>query len=133
MRVPADPQNPTFDNTIKVSFGRWFTSSAADRREWTRRRKAATKVANAAGGPAHHAAVDSRRQRLAERYPAQQPQVRHAAQPPAAVPVDPTMRTVTRLAKVQLWLTTIQLAVVLVPLIIVLVIIVAVVWILFFA
>lgn len=45
MRVPADPDNPTFDDTFDVSFGRWFRSTAAERKEWTRRRNAAAKLA----------------------------------------------------------------------------------------
>lgn len=44
-RVPRDPNSPTFDDTFKVSFWRWLTSSAADRKEWMRRRNAAAKVA----------------------------------------------------------------------------------------
>jgi hypothetical protein len=41
MRVPSDPDNPTYDNTFTVGFWRWFTSSAAERKEWARRRRAA--------------------------------------------------------------------------------------------
>jgi hypothetical protein len=46
-RVPADPANPTFDETTKVSFWQWFTSSKADRKEWQRRRNAGAKLADA--------------------------------------------------------------------------------------
>lgn len=45
MRVPADPDNPTFDTTFKVGFMRWLTSSAAERKEWARRRNAAAQTA----------------------------------------------------------------------------------------
>jgi hypothetical protein len=42
MRVPTDPTNPTYDQTFTVGFWRWLTSSAAERKEWARRRNAAT-------------------------------------------------------------------------------------------
>jgi hypothetical protein len=41
MRVPADPDNPTYDHTFQVGFWRWFTSSKAERVEWARRKRAA--------------------------------------------------------------------------------------------
>lgn len=41
MRVPTDPDNPTYDQTFKVGFWRWLTSSASERKEWARRRNAA--------------------------------------------------------------------------------------------
>ena len=44
-RVPVSAEAPTFDHTFKVSFGKWLTSSAAERKEWGRRRNAAAKVA----------------------------------------------------------------------------------------
>jgi hypothetical protein len=44
-RVPTNPDNPTFDNTFKVGFVRWLTSSKTDRGEWARRRNAAAKTA----------------------------------------------------------------------------------------
>lgn len=40
-RVPNSADNPTYDDTFKVGFWRWLTSSAADRKEWARRRNAA--------------------------------------------------------------------------------------------
>lgn len=40
-RVPNNPDQPTFDDTFKVGFWRWLISSAADRKEWARRRNAA--------------------------------------------------------------------------------------------
>lgn len=46
-RVPANPDNPTFNNTIKIGLWRWLTSSAADRKEWARRRNVAAKTAQA--------------------------------------------------------------------------------------
>lgn len=45
MRVPRDPQNPTFDDTEKIGLVRWLTSSGADRKEWVRRRNAAAQAA----------------------------------------------------------------------------------------
>lgn len=44
-RVPESADRPTFDHTFKVSFLRWLTSKAPERREWMRRRNAAAKVA----------------------------------------------------------------------------------------
>ena len=44
-RVPVDGDNPTFDDTFKVGFGKWLTSSAAERKEWARRRNAAARLA----------------------------------------------------------------------------------------
>lgn len=44
-RVPSSATAPTFDDVFKVSFGRWLTSSKADRVEWARRRNAAAEVA----------------------------------------------------------------------------------------
>jgi len=44
-RVPANAENPSFDDTFAVSTRRWLTSSAADRTEWARRRNAAAKTA----------------------------------------------------------------------------------------
>lgn len=44
-RVPESAETPTFDHTFKVSFRRWLTSKAAERKEWMRRRNAAAKVA----------------------------------------------------------------------------------------
>lgn len=44
MRVPSDPNNPTYDHTFNVGFMRWLKSNAAERREWARRRNAAIKT-----------------------------------------------------------------------------------------
>lgn len=44
-RVPVDGDNPTFDDTFKVGLGKWLTSSAAERKEWARRRNAAARLA----------------------------------------------------------------------------------------
>jgi hypothetical protein len=44
-RVPTDAQNPTFDNTTKIGFFKWLTSSKTDRIEWARRRNAAAQTA----------------------------------------------------------------------------------------
>lgn len=33
-RVPSSADAPSFDQTFKVGFMRWLTSSAADRHEW---------------------------------------------------------------------------------------------------
>lgn len=46
-RVPSDAAAPTFDQTFKVGFLQWLTSSGADRHEWTRRRRAAAQTAKA--------------------------------------------------------------------------------------
>ncbi|MFC7534591.1 hypothetical protein [Actinoplanes sp. GCM10030250] len=119
-RVPADPASPTFDETFRVGFGRWLASSASDRHEWMRRRNAAAKLAGR-----------NQRQGIAERFPGPElPQEHHEAQrqAPRAAPVDPTMRTLGRLARVELWLASIQLVALLLPLAIVLVIVVALLW-----
>ena len=44
-RVPTDAEQPTFDQTTKISFWRWLTSRKADRVEWARRRNEAAKLA----------------------------------------------------------------------------------------
>ncbi|MGH3518810.1 MAG: hypothetical protein ACRDT2_04905 [Natronosporangium sp.] len=44
-RVPSDPAVPTFDETTKVGFFRWLTSSGPERKEWARRRNAAARTA----------------------------------------------------------------------------------------
>lgn len=44
-RVPIDQSTPTFDSTFKVSFWRWLTSKAVDRKEWMRRRNEAARLA----------------------------------------------------------------------------------------
>jgi hypothetical protein len=41
MRVPANPDHPTYDHTFRVGFWQWFTSSTAQRKEWARRKRAA--------------------------------------------------------------------------------------------
>jgi hypothetical protein len=115
-RVPADADRPTFDYTFPVSFSRWLTSTAADRREWTRRRNAATR-----------AATSNRQQRIAARYQHEQRHVTHKPTP-AAYPVhrDDLTRTKHRLATIQLWLSSIELAAHLVIAAVVLVALVAV-------
>jgi hypothetical protein len=45
MRIPNDPMQPTFDQTFRVGFWAWLTSSADDRREWARRRNVAANTA----------------------------------------------------------------------------------------
>lgn len=40
-KVPTDADNPSYDSTFTVSFRQWLTSSAADRKEWQRRKNAA--------------------------------------------------------------------------------------------
>jgi hypothetical protein len=45
LRVPVNAARPTFDETVKVGFFSWLTSSRADRQEWARRRNAAAKAA----------------------------------------------------------------------------------------
>ncbi len=121
-RVPRSADHPTFDDAEKIGFGRWLTSSAVDRREWMRRRNAAAQLAAA-----------NQRARATERYRPPEPRVRQTAQPVTAsqpAPVDPTMRTLNRLARVELWLASIQLAALLIPVVIVLVIAAVVVWLL---
>lgn len=44
-RVPTDAEQPTFDQTTKIGFWRWFTSRKAERIEWARRRNAAAQLA----------------------------------------------------------------------------------------
>jgi|GEM_PF-2599579 len=46
-RVPSDPDNPSLDDTFKVGFGQWLKSSAAERKEWTRRKTAALRTKSA--------------------------------------------------------------------------------------
>lgn len=46
-RVPSDAAVPTFDQTFKVGFFRWLSSSATDRQEWATRRNIAAKLAGA--------------------------------------------------------------------------------------
>lgn len=46
-RVPVSAEAPTFDDTFKVSFWRWLTSHAGQRKEWMQRRTAAARVAGA--------------------------------------------------------------------------------------
>jgi hypothetical protein len=45
MRVPTSATEPTFDQTFRVGFWRWLTSSKPDRAEWARRRNAAAEAA----------------------------------------------------------------------------------------
>lgn len=45
-RVPNDAETPRMDDTTKISFRRWFTSSRSDRDEWVRRRNVAQKIAH---------------------------------------------------------------------------------------
>lgn len=44
-RVPTSADNPTFDDTFKVSFWKWLGSKKHDRGEWMRRRNAGAKFA----------------------------------------------------------------------------------------
>lgn len=44
-RVPTNPVFPTFDETEKISFRRWLTSKAEERKEWARRRNLAARTA----------------------------------------------------------------------------------------
>jgi hypothetical protein len=46
-RVPVSGEEPTFDDTFKISFWRWLTSKSAERREWFNRRRAGSKLAAA--------------------------------------------------------------------------------------
>jgi hypothetical protein len=46
-RVPVSGEEPTFDDTFKVSFWKWLTSKSGERREWAARRNAAAKLAGA--------------------------------------------------------------------------------------
>ena len=45
MRVPNDPVEPSFDQTFRVGFWAWLTSSKTDRVEWARRRNVAARIA----------------------------------------------------------------------------------------
>lgn len=44
-RVPSNAEVPTFDETFKVGFWRWFTSKKAERHEWMTRRNIAARLA----------------------------------------------------------------------------------------
>lgn len=44
-RVPSDAAAPSFDETFKVGFLQWLTSSKADRQEWMTRRNIAARLA----------------------------------------------------------------------------------------
>ncbi len=63
MRVPVSAEHPSFDYTTKIGFWRWLTSSAADRKEWARRRNAAAKTAQ---GNQQQRAEDHNARRQAE-------------------------------------------------------------------
>lgn len=103
-RVPQDPANPTFDHTFKVGFGRWMTSSKADRTEWSRRRNAAARTA----GRNQASRADTRARAAQIRVEQTQP-----AAPPTAehFDLDRTMRTVNRLTRIQLWFLSFELVV----------------------
>lgn len=67
-KVPNDPQNPTYDDAFTVSFWQWLTSSAADRKEWQRRKNAAIPTSASVRyttGQAEHAAA--RREEIRDR------------------------------------------------------------------
>jgi hypothetical protein len=55
MRVPVSSLNPTFDDTVKVGFWRWLTSTKQERRMWRWLRDRAAETAR-----------DNQRRRLAE-------------------------------------------------------------------
>lgn len=66
-RVPIDPVNPSFDQSVKVSFRRWARATDTERKEWERRRTLAW---------------DRKRAEIDPRFAKLQ-------QPPAADPWDP--------------------------------------------
>lgn len=120
-RVPTDPENPTYDQTFKLSFRQWLFCKADERREWVRRRKIADKI--------------TREQWAQRRTPTAQP----PQQPPPGTSqgsssqvrntsADPAMRTLGRLARIEVWLATIQLAALLIPLILGLLLVVGLAW-----
>lgn len=67
LRVPVNPDRPTFDETFKVGFFRWLTSKKTERKEWARRRNAAAKIARDNQLAKQHEARAETKQRLAER------------------------------------------------------------------
>lgn len=67
-RVPSDGTYPE----VKISFMRWLTSSAADRREWKRRRNAAAQAA----GASRRAAIDATGAEYRARYQTRQGELR---------------------------------------------------------
>lgn len=120
-RVPKDADNPTFDDTFKVSLWRHLTSTGAERKEWVRRRNAAARLPGEnkrrrAAARLEEAQARARQQREtrvdAERSRAAAPAGQVPPQPAAASPdpLDRSLRTLGRLARVQLWLSTIELA-----------------------
>ena len=44
-RVPIDGERPSFDEAFSVSFWKWLTSRAVERKEWQRRRNQAAQRA----------------------------------------------------------------------------------------
>lgn len=108
MRVPADPHNPTYNHVFLVGFWRWLTSSAADRREWRRRRDIALKIQHRQGVDAIHAWADRSRQRRVEARPTLRP-ARHA-------PRQPRAGTGGRLSRFEQFLLGLELVSVLLPL-----------------
>lgn len=113
-RVPADPANPSFDHVVSIGFGRWLTSSGADRREWARRRNAAAAAARSG----------------------QQTSVAAAVPRPAPAPVHTVTRVVVDrdqqrlrwLARVSLWLASIELGVYVLALVAFVAVTVVVLW-----
>lgn len=89
-RIPVDADTPTFDNTFKVSFRRWMTSSATERKEWARRRNSAARLANK-----NQLARQAKRHRPAT--PAPPPTT------PAAPAMDPNVRAVNRWSRIVMW------------------------------
>lgn len=63
-RVPQDPEKPSFDQTFKVGFVRWLKSSKPERKEWMRRRNAASAVAAANQQARAQAAKEAGRSQL---------------------------------------------------------------------
>lgn len=47
MRIPSNPDNPTFDEVFTVSAWKWLTAAGSLRNEWRRRRNQAAKTAAA--------------------------------------------------------------------------------------
>lgn len=117
LRVPASAEEPTFGDTINISFRQWLTSSSADRNEWARRRNAASGAA--AAGQRHQAAARYEQNRSQQRTTQTRP-----------LPADRNERTLGRLLRVNLWLSSFALAGYLIAMVIFLAIAAAVIWLL---
>lgn len=84
MYVPANPENPTWDETYRVSFRQWLTSSRKDRQEWFQLRQAAARTQHLVWQAEDRERADRIGRRIAGPQPVQpvqQPQPPRATRP----------------------------------------------------